>query len=123
MAYQIPVLDVTFTAMSDLRTKQFCFVALLDDNSVELPSATTEVTVGVLQNKPNAGEAASVRILGLSKIILGATIAPGAVLATTAAGQAQTAVATQSPGALACEQGNANEIVTAIVLPALNIKA
>jgi hypothetical protein len=53
----------TFTAENDLRTKQFYIVELSGDNQVDVADGATDVTIGVLHNKPNSGEAAAVMTL------------------------------------------------------------
>ena len=46
------------------------------------------VATGVLLNKPQAGEAASVCVLGPSKVFAGGTIVAGGLFASTASGTA-----------------------------------
>lgn len=50
----------SFLAGSDLRTKQFYVVELTGANQVDLANAATDVAIGVLLNKPNSGQAASI---------------------------------------------------------------
>lgn len=124
MAYQIPVLDITLEAASDLSAKQFHFVKVSAANKVDLCTAVTDAPIGVLQNKPTAGQGASVRVYGVSKLSADAAISAGAILGTSTDSQAQTAVATNVVCARALEAaGAANEIISALVLPGTSIKA
>lgn len=76
MATENRVLDVTFEAAEDLSSSQYCIVVLdATTRKARLPDAATEVGLGVLQNAPAAGEAAVVRLIGVSKIWLGETVA------------------------------------------------
>ena len=84
--------DLSFKAAADLRTNQYNFVKLDANGNVVLCSAAGEKAIGVLQNKPNTGETAVVRVLGLSKLVASAAIAAGDFVATTAAGLGKTAL-------------------------------
>ena len=68
MSQQTGVLDITFTAAADLRTKQYYIVYLSAANSVTTSINSTARAIGVLQNEPNTGEAAVVRVLGSTKV-------------------------------------------------------
>mgnify|MGYP003628242359 CR=1 FL=1 len=124
MAYQIPVLDITLEAHADLSAKQFHFVKIHSANKVSLCTAITDAPIGVLQNKPEAGQAAAVRVWGVSKLSADAAITAGAILGTSTDSQAQTAVATNVVCARALEAaGAASVIIAALVMPATSIKA
>jgi len=109
----------TFIASGDLSAKQYRFVKMSANNTVAICTAITDVPVGVLQNKPTAGQAAVVCISGISKLESGATLAAGAICGTATDAQAQAAVATQYPVALVLEGSAADEILTAMISPAL----
>ena len=69
MAYEIDVLDVSFKAAADLSSYQYCFVELSADNTVAKFGTASSIAIGVLQNKPTAaGQAARVRVLGVSRV-------------------------------------------------------
>ena len=61
--------DLPLKAAADLRTHQYKFVKLDANGNVVLCSAAGERVLGILQNKPNTGETAAVRIIGISKIV------------------------------------------------------
>ena len=84
--------DLSFRAAADLRTNQYNFVKLDANGDVILASVVGERVLGVLQNKPNLGETAVVRVIGVSKVVASAAIAAGDFLTTSAAGQGKTAL-------------------------------
>ena len=85
MATENPVWEVgNLTAAADLRTKQYCFVKITAAKAVNVATAKGEGVLGVLQNKPNSGEAAEVMIIGRTKCIAGAAITAGAKVITDA---------------------------------------
>lgn len=77
MATENKILDVSFEAAEDLDEDQYRIV-VLDSGKVRRPNhATTDIGIGVLQNAPEEGEAATVRLIGISKIQFGETVAEG----------------------------------------------
>jgi hypothetical protein len=106
-------------AGADLSAKQYHFVELSADFTVTACNGTTDKALGVLQNDPDAsGEEATVAAMGTTKIVAGAAIAVGALIAPTAAGKAQTAVATQYPRAIALEAAAADgDVISVFLLP------
>tara|TARA_A100001201_G_C4008829_1_gene176872 strand:+ start:328 stop:714 length:387 start_codon:yes stop_codon:yes gene_type:complete len=90
MAYESVGTDLGFfTAAADLSAKQYYFVKLASSTTVNVCAAVTDKPIGVLQNKPESGEQAIVRVFGVSKISADATLAAGDVIGTSADGQAQ----------------------------------
>lgn len=75
MATENMILDKSYEAAEDLSNDQYRFV-VLDAGKVRRPDhATTDIALGILQNAPAAGEAASVRLIGISKVQFGETVA------------------------------------------------
>jgi len=74
MATENHVLIRTYPAGEDLTADQFRIVVLAS-GGVRRPDGATEVPLGVLQNAPASGEAASVMLIGVSKIVFGETVA------------------------------------------------
>lgn len=72
MAYSAPGIDQSFIASEDLSGHQYRMVTLAGDESVQKADAATDWPVGVLQNNPESGEVAVVRISGVSKLVSGA---------------------------------------------------
>lgn len=124
MATEKPLYIESFLAGEDLSAKQYYFVKLNSSGNVICCSGITDVAIGILQNKPESGEIASILMLGKSKLSADAAFSIGAVIAPSADGQGQTAVATQSPGARALEAATvAGQLVEVFVFPAFAIKA
>jgi len=63
----------TFEAAEDLSDYQFHFV-ILGSSGARLPDAEDEVSIGILQNAPESGEAAEVMIVGKSKLVANAAL-------------------------------------------------
>lgn len=97
MAFGNPLQSFSFTSTNDLSADQFRFVDLDAANStsgvgnVILPTVAGQKAIGVLQNKPTAGQTAEVWILGISKVVAGAAVAAGDLVATDNQGRAVTA--------------------------------
>lgn len=119
MATKQAAISISLKAAADLSTKQHYFVELSAAQTVNVCNATTDKAVGVLNNKPTAADkAAEVDILGTTKVVAGAAIAAGALVAPTAAGKAQTAVATQYARGMALEAAGADgDIIEILLLP------
>ena len=127
MATEIPVLDMTFTAAADLSASQYCFVFVDSAGKAALPTAAGMQVIGVLQNKPTIGQAATVRVYGVSKVVAGGVVAPGDRIATLiTSGKAKTASKlVQASGAASYATGIAlntantatNDVFTAFIGP------
>src|SRR5882672_7833240 len=73
MAFENPGIgDGTRKAGADLSTHQFKFVKLNNSGDVILCAAVTDKPYGILQNAPTSGQAASVMLLGVSKLKMAA---------------------------------------------------
>ncbi len=57
-----------FVAAADLTSSQFCIVQLDADMKIALPSGQGVRAFGILQNAPNTGESAVVRVYGFSRV-------------------------------------------------------
>jgi len=69
MAVEQCVFDMSFKAENDLSSKQYYLVELSGTDQVDVCDNAGDKPVGVLQNKPTAGAAAQVRVLGISKVV------------------------------------------------------
>ena len=76
MANQASVITLPgIIATGDLSAKQFLFVKYGSTvNTVKVVSATTDIAAGILQNKPESGEEASIAVGGLVKVIAGTSV-------------------------------------------------
>lgn len=95
MAYGIssPV-KITLVAAADLSGLQGRFVKLDANGLAAAVTGTTDRVVGVLENKPKAGQEAEISVLGTTKMVASAALAVGKSLATAADGRAAAAVET-----------------------------
>ena len=66
--------DLSLVASADLSAAQYKFVKLTSTGQIALVAATTDVPIGILQNKPTSGKAGTVRVTGVSKAVAGGTI-------------------------------------------------
>lgn len=115
------------TAAADLSTGlngpgasgQFLGVKLSGNRQVGLASSGGEAIYGILQNKPRAGEAADVGIMGVSKAVAGAVVTAGNFLMTDTSGRFIPATGTNNRVAQAIEGASATgTIFTVAIVPA-----
>jgi hypothetical protein len=71
-------MDISFIAAEDISAHQYNFVHQASDTTCDLLDGTTEYPVGILQNAPESGGVAVVRITGTSKLVMNAVVAVGA---------------------------------------------
>lgn len=92
MAGELEVFDIgSLKAAADLSEKQYYIVLISAQDKVNLCGSGGEA-IGVLQNKPAAdGRSAQVRIVGISQIEYGATVAAGAKVMSDGNGKGITA--------------------------------
>lgn len=81
MATESTQVCVTYLASVDLSSWQYKAVKFTTtDRTVDKADADNDPSIGILQNKPTAGQAATVCIAGESKAVFGATLTAGAVV-------------------------------------------
>lgn len=68
MAWEAKILDLPFPAAEDLSSDQYRFVVLNTSGNVRRPDSEGEYALGILQNAPESGETAVVRVAGVSKL-------------------------------------------------------
>lgn len=89
MAFEQPGFAISRPAAADLSAHQFKFVKLDSSGNIAAIAADTDRPCGVLQDKPDAaGKAGNVMVNGISKIQGDADLAKGAMIGTSADGQA-----------------------------------
>jgi hypothetical protein len=84
------VYDESFKAENDLSSNQYYAVELSDENQVDVCDGAGDIPIGILQNKPEEGEPAQVRILGRTRAVSdgsGDNIAVGNWVGTDANGK------------------------------------
>lgn len=77
MTVENKILDLSFPAGEDLTNDQFRWMVLTSTGTVRRPDSETEVLCGVLQNAPESGQAAVVRLKGVTKLQMNAVAANG----------------------------------------------
>lgn len=114
MAYEVCLLSFGgWRAASDLSAAQHHFVTH-DGAEVDL-TGDGALAHGVVYNKPAAGEAAAVQLLGgILRVEAGGTIAAGANVASNAAGEAVTATAGEVILGEALEAGADGQIISVL---------
>ena len=96
-------------------TNQFTIVKLTASGVVET-SGAGEKSIGVLQNRPNEDQEASVCVQGVTKVQAGAVVLAGAQIAADADGRAVTAAGPDySIGVAVTASTGADGYVTAVV--------
>lgn len=130
MATENKILDLSFPAAEDLSNDQYRFVVLNSSGAVRRPDSETEVCLGILQNAPASGEAASVRIMGVSKVQVNATLGIGTFVmqeyvSATDAGKAKTSAGAPAYSrAVVVEASGAEDDLASVLLtstfPAIN---
>lgn len=135
MAYEESLRSITLNADSSLAVytgvpgqpgsadpnggKQYHFVKVTGAHTVGVADADDTVVMGVLQNKPQyTGNAATVAIRGVSKVVAGKSIAAGSVVYSNASGQATDSAAGggNKVGIALSAASNANEILSVLLI-------
>lgn len=119
MAYEIPGFSFTLVAAEDFRTSQFCAGDVDAAGKVITPTADGARVAGVVQNKPNVGELATIVASGITKakIGVGGVTAGQGVRAMTDGRITAEAVASHSIG-IALKTNAVNELGTILLLNA-----
>lgn len=90
MAHETALQSFSATAGADLSALQYTFVTI-NSSGLCVAASANALAVGVLQNDPKSGEAAAIAVNGETKIKLGATLSPGAVVEVGTGGKAAAA--------------------------------
>lgn len=116
MAIQESITTITEVAGADLRTHQFKFVTY--DSSGRVVLAGDDATaIGVLQNDPNVGEAATVAISGIAKVVCGGAVTRGGTVSVGANGVAKNTGAGSAIVGFARETGASGRIISILFQP------
>lgn len=75
MSYDYSGRDITLLAAEDLSDYQYRFVVQASDTTVQLANSADEIPVGILQNAPESGYEAVVRVDGVSKLVMNDAVA------------------------------------------------
>ena len=92
MAYEVPVLDYSFTMNVSSTAKQFYIVKhTTAANTVTLTTAAGERAIGIIQEPTSSGGTAPVMLYGISKVAQDGSLNPGDQFQCSAAGLATAA--------------------------------
>lgn len=127
MAWEQPGFSIgVFPADADLSGNQYSAVKLVAAGAttgygeggaaVELPSASGEASLGIVQNNPQLGEAAAVMVHGVSKAIAGETISIGNLLMSLPSGKLGVATSSKYAIAQALEDAVNNDTFTVLLI-------
>ena len=82
------VIDETFKAENTFASAQYYFAEVSGDNQVDICDAAADIPIGIIQNKPAAGQSAIVRVFGRSKVSSDEALTAGWLVGPAADGQA-----------------------------------
>jgi hypothetical protein len=126
LGHGIPALSGTFKAYdADLNAKQFRVVDLAVDGIVDFTTASTDLALGIINNKPAAAAGADVEVvmLGECKAVAGGTITAGQFVVSDGNGELIAAPVTGSTVAIAVgralESAVDNDIFRVFVNPCM----
>jgi hypothetical protein len=130
MSTENRILDLSFPAAEALTDDQFKLVVLTSTGTIRRPDSETEVCLGILQNAPASGEAAVVRVLGISKAHVNGALGIGTFVmqeyvSATDAGKAKTSAGAPAyTRAVVVEASGAEDDLASVLLtstfPAIN---
>jgi len=117
-------LDITFKAGETLTAYQYHFVKLDGSGGIVHCGTAGELSIGILQNYPAKDRAARVRLLGTSKLVMGASCNENALITpdTTSARGVVAATEKDYVGAIALEAATAPVSTTYDVIEVLITK-
>lgn len=120
MAIGVPsdvgAMDVSYKAAGDLSNKQYYFMKMSGNRIVTTCALTTDVPIGVLQNKPAAANrAAVVRVAGESYVSSDTGLTAGGLVGTSGDGQAVTSATTYVVGQVTTGTGTAGDLAVATI--------
>jgi hypothetical protein len=116
MSQAVGALDITLVAGADLSAIQYHFIAL-DADGKAVACGANGVSIGILQNTPESGEAVRVRVLGTSKLVMNEAIDEGEAITSTSTGAGEVVdLADEYAGAIDLEAAIAqNDIVEVLI--------
>ena len=110
---------LAFSAAADLSGKRYHFMRQSAEGSCNMGSlATNSALIGVLQNKPESGENATIAYSGKSKVTAGAAVTAGAMVTTNGSGRAVAVASGGMAGGRALQAAGADgEIISVLLFP------
>lgn len=116
-------LDITFKAGEALTNYQYHFVKLDANGDIVHCGTAKELSIGILQNYPADNRAARVRLLGTSKLVMGALCNEMALITPDSSGHGAVSITDKDyVGAIALEEATAPVATTYDVIEVLIAK-
>jgi len=127
MAYEIPGFSFSLPANIDMSveaTYQFTPVTAVaatgaginTPTAIAPVAATGDPMLGILQNNPQLAEAGTIVVDGISKALLGGTVAIGDLLMATPSGGLQVATSGKYAVAQALEAGDSGNLIAVLLI-------
>lgn len=111
------------SANADLRLFQYKFLRATGAGTVSVASEANggaNDLIGVLQNKPNSGQAATIAVTGETKVVAGGALTVNTWITTNGSGRAAAATSGDNVIGLVLETAGADgDVVRALIHPAL----
>lgn len=79
--------DISLVAAADQSAAQYKFGSVDSNGAFAIATAAGQSVIGALQNNPGSGQAATIRVGGVSKAIAGGAITAGALLKVDSQGR------------------------------------
>ena len=118
MAFSGQQRSFTLQAAADLSGFQYCAVRLSAAGKTNLASLNTDSSVvGVLQNKPQNNENATISYGGLSKVVAGGTLTAGDIITVYGSGRAIIVTSALIAIGRCLETAAAGNIFSALLFP------
>jgi hypothetical protein len=118
MATYREALEISFVAGADLRNYPFAPVRLDATTGRVVLAGANERAIGILQNKPNAGETASVMLYGISKAVAAGAITIGSPVVAAGNGRVAAAGTFHNHGAASSNPPTAQQRILGFALTA-----
>lgn len=121
MAIEQNLVTITRAAGADLSSSQYKFVESNSSGTATVCGTAGEYALGVLQNDPTSGNAATIAVSGISKVVLGDTVAINVEVSTDASGRAIPATTGHKIVGIAIVGGAVGNIGSVLLRPAPNV--
>ena len=114
MGYQSVLRAFSLQVATDLSSERYKFVKIDSSGNTVVCDTAGEASLGILQNAPVANEGASIAFMGISQVVLGATLARNAQVQVDTSGRAAALASGVRLGIL-LEGGAADQIGTILI--------
>ncbi|CAB4122315.1 Bacteriophage VT1-Sakai, H0018 [uncultured Caudovirales phage] len=109
-------MNLSLVAAADLSAKQFLVVKADSAGKAALAGASDTNQIGIVQNKPTAGQTATIRFAGVSKAAAGGTIAAGGAVTSDSAGKVIAATTGKQIIGTALTGGVSGDVITVLLI-------